>query len=55
MNRRVEGGTTFCGKCRRHEPGGTGSGIRYRCPRCSAFRLAALLTGEAKQQPRRPA
>lgn len=35
---------TFCAKCGRREAGGTGEGLRYRCPRCSANRLAALLT-----------
>lgn len=33
----------FCGKCGRREAGGTGEGLRYRCPRCSALRRAALL------------
>lgn len=35
---------TFCAKCGRREAGGTGNGRQYRCPRCSANRLAALLT-----------
>lgn len=39
---------TFCGKCGKHEAGGSGQGRQYRCPRCSAFRLAALLTRDTK-------
>ncbi len=41
----------FCGKCRRHEPGGSGTGRQYRCRRCSANRLAAILTGQARLKP----
>lgn len=46
MTRPIPGGSTFCGKCRKHEAGGTGSGRKYRCPRCSANRLASLLTSD---------
>lgn len=47
----MSGHSIFCGKCRRHEPGGTGIGRQYRCPRCSAHRLAAILTGQARLKP----
>lgn len=41
----------FCGKCRKHySEGGTGTGRQYRCAKCSAERLAAILTGQAKRK-----
>ena len=39
---------SFCGKCRQRKEGGTGYGRRYRCPKCHAERLAALLCGTAR-------
>ena len=46
---------SFCIKCRQRREGGTGSGQQYRCPKCSAQRLAAMLTGQARKQPERRA
>lgn len=46
----------FCGKCRKHyETGGVGSGRQYRCAKCHAERLAAMLTGQAKVKPKHEA
>lgn len=40
---------SFCGKCRQRREGGTGVGLQYRCPMCSAQRLAALVKqGQAR-------
>lgn len=39
----------FCGKCRKHyDTGGVVAGRQYRCAKCHAQRLVAMLTGEAK-------
>lgn len=42
---------SFCIKCRKHREGGTGCGKQYRCPKCHAERLAAILAGQARQRP----
>jgi len=46
----------FCGKCRKHyQTGGVGIGRQYRCAKCHAERLAAVLTGQAKVKPKHEA
>ena len=39
----------YCGKCYRRSPGGTGTGRQYRCAKCHAERMAAMLTRPQRQ------
>lgn len=44
----------FCGKCGKRQAGGSGSGLQYRCPICTAGRLAALKTPRNQTQRSQP-
>ena len=42
---------SFCFKCLKRKEGGHGTGRQYRCPKCHAERLAAILAGQARHRP----